>query len=163
MSNAWRLLDAEHSGPIEKPVLQTYFQILEGISNKITSDWKKDQKEKLVQAQSDLISDFLNSNIDEKNQKELLKKFRETHKELLRLENQYMSLKIEQTGKILDVNQETINDAIELNKIRNRVLSHFSSSEKIDSVWLEPIEPAQPNKTEMICRTYLQAYADYIS
>lgn len=165
---AWRLKDIPLGDPVVlRAILSNCFLALETISNSVTREWRKDNKESTLSEQELIVNTLWEKLKDVESVAKKIAAVREAHTRLQRAERQFQDLKLETAGQKLGVESRFIDLAKELNKLRNKHLGHAgstSSEELVDWIYKsnDPRllgDPGHFGKAELTATAYLKAYS----
>jgi hypothetical protein len=165
---AWRLKDIPLGDPVvQRAILSNCFLVLETISNSVTREWKRHNKENTL-AEQGLAVDALQESLERvESVSKRVAAVREAHTQLQRAERHFQDLKLETAGQKLGVEGRFIDLARELNRLRNRHLGHAgsTSSEELEEWIYKSNDPRLLDDTghfgkgELTAMAYLKAYS----
>ena len=167
----WRLRDIPLGDPaIYKAILSNCFLVLEAVSDAITKEWRKENRESTLSKQELVVSNLQRKLDGTESTSDRIRAVREAHKELQRAELFFQDLKLEAAGQILIVEERFISLAKELSKLRNRHLGHAGSTGSKDMEnWIYKSDdprllddPGHYGKGELTAMAYLRAYAFHV-
>jgi hypothetical protein len=163
LQRAWSQLDIRSAAEVENAIVQNLFLIVEMISDYVAKEWRSENENAIEQAQSDIVKSLATDLANETDVGKRIQLVRTAANQLRLAQVEFQSDEIRVAGEELHVAQPQVEIAVQMNRVRNELISHPTKSRAdgiVDALLLVD-KGTGLCKAEEAAREFMLKYIEY--